>query len=476
MSLPGVTACDHNLGTRAMPFGRKSLLSLLALALAGCDQPPAPQVAPSAEVAAEDQFSTNAPPTRAQDHAYWWREFNSAELNGLIEQMLDQNPDIAAASLRVLQSELTYANARNRAPLVSSGVKSTTNSSVANGSRDTTISGELSTSVSWEADLWGRIRNEGDAAAATLLATSYDRDALVSSLLGSVVKSYIGLNFTRRNIDATQRILATRQSNLAIAQERFRLGVENTDAGTVKSAEENLTATQADLPGLELEVITAINAIDALTGLIPSSRRSIQGILPGALPRLSASAGTPIQVLERRPDIQATMARLRAANANIAVSLADRFPTLTLSGSLKSSGEDLGQILDIDSLVASLVTDLTLTVFDGARGSRLVAIREAEAEEIAESYVSTVLAAIREVEDALTKEDLLTQQSALLSARLVTAREATTLFRSRYRDGTGTYLSLLDATRSEASAETAYLAAEQARWLNRVDLMLALGY
>ncbi len=459
-----------------MPVAPKTLVSLLALCLAGCEVAPAPQVTPSLDVDVRDQFSTDAPPTPAEDHVDWWREFDSAELNALIEQMFDQNPDIAAASLRVLQSELTYANARNRAPLVSAGVNGTASSSVTNNNRDTTLSGELSTSVSWEADLWGRIRNEGDAAAATLLATSHDRDALVSSLLGSVVKSYISLNFTRRHIAATERILATRQSNLAIAQERFRLGVENTDAGTVKSAQENLTAAQADLPGLELDVITAINAIDALTGKIPSSRRSIQGVLPGALPRLSASAGTPVQVLERRPDIQAAIARLRSANANIAVSVADRFPTLNLTGSLRSSGDDLGQILDIDSLVASLVTDLTLTVFDGARGSRLVAIREAEAEEIAQTYVSTVLTAIREVEDALTKEALLTRQSALLSARLVTAREATTLFRSRYRDGTGTYIALLDATRSEASAETAYLAAEQARWLNRVDLMLALGY
>ena len=80
------------------------------------------------------------------------------------------------------------------------------------------------------------------------------------------------------------------------------------------------------------------------------------------------------------------------------------------------------------------------------------------------------------MENALTKEALLRQQSALLYTRLLTAREATTLFRDRYRDGTGTYLSLLDATRSEASAESAYLSVEQARWLNRVDLMLALGY
>ena len=349
-------------------FLAAGLITLTGLiSLTGCERPTSPAVFADIDVSLEDHFSTGEPPTSQEaSYSQWWREFKSLELNALIEQLLAQNPDIAAASLRVLQSELTYANARNHVPLVSVGGGTSTNSAVINDRRDTAFSGELKTNVSWEADLWGRIRGEGDAAAATLLATGYDRDALISSLIANVVKSYIGLNFTRRNIQATERILATRRDNLAIAQQRFRLGVENTDAGTVKSAEENLTATQAELPALELEIITEINAIDALTGMIPSSRRSIQGNLPGDLPAFRGSVGTPIQALERRPDVRASMARLRAANANIAVSLADRFPTVTLSGSLNSSGEDLNQILDIDSLVAALVTDLTLTVLMGS--------------------------------------------------------------------------------------------------------------
>ena len=100
-------------------------------------------------------------------------------------------------------------------------------------------------------------------------------------------------------------------------------------------------------------------------------------------------------------------------------------------------------------------------MFDAGRGSRLVSLRRAEAEELAQSYVATVLAAVAEAEDALAGERLLAERSRLLAARLSAARDATAIARERYRDGTGTYLTLLDASRSEASAETAYLNVER---------------
>ena len=308
-----------------------------------------------------------------------------------------------------------------------------------------------------------------------MLATSYDRDALANSLIASVVRNYISIAFDRRQFAATKRIVDSRATSLAITQDRFGLGIEGTTAGTVTSAEENLAAARADLPDLELSILRNTNALDLLLGRVPNSRSDIAGRLPARLPDMAFSTGGPVDLLQRRPDIRAAEARLASANANIKVSLAERFPTLTLNGSLRSGGADLGQILDIDNVIASLTADLLLTVFDGGRGSRLVSLRRAEAEELAQSYVATVLAAVAEVEDALAGERLLAERSRLLAARLSSALEATAIARERYRDGTGTYFTLLDASRSEASAETALLNVERSRWLNRVDLMLALG-
>lgn len=406
----------------------------------------------------------------------WWQTLGSSELDALIEALAASNPDLAAASLRVLQSELELGTTRAQGrPTVTAGLSRTSTSATDfTGERDTSTSVDLNAQIRWEADLWGRIAREGDASAARLLATGYDRDALANSLIASVVRTYVSIAFDRRQIGATQRIVDSRKTSLAIAEDRFALGVEGTTAGTVKSAEENLAAVRADLPDIELSVLRNTNALDVLMGRVPTSRPDVAARLPARLPDIAFSTGRPVDLLQRRPDIRAAEARLLSANANINVSLADRFPTLTLNGSLRSGG-DLDEILDMDAIIASLTADLLLTVFDAGRGSRLVSLRRAEAGELAQSYVATVLAAVAEVEDALAGERLLAQRSRLLSTRLSAAREATAIARARYRDGTGTYLTLLDASRSEASAETAFLTVKRSRWLNRVDLMLALG-
>lgn len=448
------------------------------LILAGCELTVATVSVPELDIPMESKFSNGAESAVEADlrQTDWWRAFGSAELDGIVGTLLTTNPDIAAASLRLLQADLNLSNARQRTPNVSAGA-AITNTSATDLAGDRTLesSGEFSASVSWEADLWGRISSEGDAAAASLLVTAHDRDALTNSLIASVLRNYITLSFIRRDIGATERVVDIRRTSLSITQQRFERGVEATDAGSVNSAQENLFAAQSDLPRLALDLRRTINAIDVLTGVVPSSRDTITGTLPSRLPAMALATGTPLQLLDRRPDVLASAARLRAANANITVSVADRFPSLMLASTLRSGGSDIGDILDIDSIIASLVADLMLTVFDGGRGTRIIAIRQAEAEELAHAYVSTVLIALREVEDALSAETLLAEQSTLLAARLDAAREATQIARDRYRDGTGAYLTLLDAGRSEANAESAYLNAERSRWLNRVDLMLALG-
>ncbi|MDJ0626721.1 MAG: efflux transporter outer membrane subunit [Rhodobacter sp.] len=434
--------------------------------------------APSAGLTASSSYSNGAKPSAMpMVGSGWWNGLGSADLNALIDGLIASNPDIAAASLRVLQSELELGNIRSQRLPTATASASSTGTAAAGpaGDRSTDATGDLAAGVRWEADLWGRIAREGDRAAALLLATSYDREALANSLIANVIRAYISVTFDRREIVATRRIIDSRRTSLAITQDRFGLGVDGTTAGTVKSAEENLAAARAELPRLELSLIENVNALDALSGGVPRSRISVSASLPRNLPPLNATTGTPVQLLDRRPDIQAAAARLAAANANIGVSVADRFPTLTLNGSLRSGGGGLGDILDIDNVIASLTAELLLTVFDGGRGSRLVAIRKAEAEELAHSYVSTVLAAIREVEDGLSGERLLAERARLLTVRLSAARQATRIASDRYRDGTGTYLTLLDSSRSEANAETAYLNVERARWINRVDLMLALG-
>ncbi len=407
----------------------------------------------------------------------WWTSLGSAQLDQMVETFENGNPDLAAASLRVIQREIELLNTRGQRLPTGSVTQSSTVTSATdlNGTRDTSTSGNLTANVAWEVDLWGRIAAEGDGASARLLAASYDRDALANTLIASLIRNYIAAAFDQRQIAATRRIIASREATLTVVRDRFAIGVEDTTAGTVQSAEENLAAAQADLPDQQLSLVQHVNRIDVLLGRVPVSRDRYGITLPERPPARLDGTGLPTDLLRRRPDIRAAEAQLRAANADISVSIADRFPSLTLRGTLQSNGDDLDTILDIDNVIASLAADLALTVFDGGRGSRLVALRQAQADELARSYVATVLEAVLEVENALAAERLLRQRAGLLQTRLQAARQATTIARDRYQQGTGSYLTLLDASRSEVNAENAYLLVQRDRWTTQVDLMLALG-
>ncbi len=457
---------------------RRQFMYLSLLATAACSPAVSPVGTPDVGMLNHHRFAGDPNPTAPTMQASrWWQTLGSTRLNTLVARLIADNPDLAAAGFRVLQSELQAANARSRrAPTVTgAGSGSATSATGPTSARDTTTSYTLGATVSWETDLFGRIAAEGDAAAADLLSAHHNREALANSLIAALIRSFIATAFDKRQIAATRRVIASREATLSVSRERFSLGVQNAIAGTVLSAQESLAAARADLPDQQLSLVRNINALDVTLGQLPVSRDRYGISLPEEPPARSGGVGVPVDLLRRRPDIRAAEASLVAANANIRVSLADRFPSLSLTGSLQTRGADLGDLLDVDTLVASLVADLVQTVFDAGRGTRLVALRKAQAQELAQSYVATVLTAVSEVENALAAERLLAERARLLRARRDAARAAMVNARDRYQQGTGDYLTLLDASRSEVNAENAYLAAQRNRWITRVDLLLALG-
>ncbi|MBO6605003.1 MAG: efflux transporter outer membrane subunit [Roseicyclus sp.] len=449
---------------------------MIVFGLAGCGSQGASVAIPAAGVETVSRFAGEAPVPRASS-IRWWTDLGAPDLTVRIDRLIAQNPDLAANAFRVLQREIELANARSRRlPNATAGLSATGQSAVdQSGNRDTSRRLDGSASLSWEADLWGRIASEGYAARADLLASTSDRQALTNTLIAQMLRAYIAAAFDARQIRATQGIIASRQSTLDIVQRRFGLGVSETTAGNVASARESLAAARADLPALELALTEQQNRMDVLAGDLPRSagRRAVG--LPVVPPPYRGGAGVPLELLDERPDIRAAAARLLAANASIHFSIGDRLPSVVLTGRLQSSGETAADLFDIDSVIASLIADLTATLFDGGRGSRLVRIREAEARALAQDYVSTVLVAVEEVENALASERLLAIQAARQRDRLSAAREATQIARDRYAAGTGDFLTLLDASSAELSAETAYLQVQEQRWQTRVNLQLSLG-
>ncbi|MEM7256576.1 MAG: efflux transporter outer membrane subunit [Pseudomonadota bacterium] len=457
-------------------------LAVLPLLLGACATQQNAVLLPTLDISESTRFSVMASDEASMLATRWWGSFDSPALQEIINKVIAGNTDLTAMTLQIQQSRLELAVAgAARQPVVTGGLSASAASapSIGDGSRETSRAYDLNTGISWEADLWGRLANSNQAAAARLLATQADADAFINATIAQTIRSVIGVAFDQRQIEATKRIIKNRSDSLAIVKDRYRSGVESTSVATVSAAEETLAAARADLPVQQLSLIKSANQLSLLAGEIPRSDTSMAAsyakVLPASVTSFTGLTLSPLDLLERRPDVRAAHARLNAANANIAVSLAERFPRLTLGGLLRSSADGLDMLLDLDNLALSLTTDIMATLFDGGRAQRQSEIRRAEAEAVAAQYVGTVLTALTEVENTINAELLLTRQSRFMRKRLTAARKTTEITTERYRSGFATYLSLLDASRSEALAQTAWLNVERSRWLNRVDLLLALG-
>ena len=458
-----------------------SLFASVAGSLAGCNFAPRYTPPPTPQLAAYKEQGpwTEAQPGDTLPRGPWWTGFEDPVLDQLEPQVPVANPTLAAALAAYDQARAFAAEARSAdLPTVSGFAHETHNrqsqerlwrgSSQSNEDPDN----QIGASVSYELDLWGRVRNLVAAGRATAEAAGADLATAQLSLEAELANDYVEL----RGLDAQDRLLrntvAAYQRALDLTNARHTGGVAS--GLDVSRAANQLSAAKAQINDVAAQRALYEHAIASLVGQPASSftiapATSVERIVP------QVPAGVPSTLLQRRPDIAAAERRAYAANRQIGVARAAFFPTISLGaqgGWENTGGNDL--LTSPDSFW-TVGPQLALTLFDGGRRRAVVAASKAAFNLASAQYRATVLTAFQQVEDQMALANHYSAERVDEAAAVTASQTTTRLSLIRYREGATNYLDVVTAQTAELQAEQTLLALQTRRQQASVNLVRALG-
>jgi multidrug efflux system outer membrane protein len=326
--------------------------------------------------------------------------------------------------------------------------------------------------VSWELDLWGKIRHANRAAYAELLASEENQKAVYISLVASVADLYFQLRGLDDRFDITRGTYASRKEYHRIISLRFEQGeVAELDA---LQAEQIAAASEAELYSIEREIIAVENAINILLGqpYAPVARgiSNYQQQLPVDIP-----SGIPSQLLERRPDIMLAEQLLVAQTEKVGVAVAMRFPSLSLTGLLGVASPELNALFGPGAFLGSITGQLAGPLFQWGQNRQRVEIERAVAKQAAYDYEQTVLNSFAEVENSLAEVRTWQQEFNARKTQVAANQKALLLSRALYDDGYTSFLQVLDAERELFDSQFYESYALQNQLIAVVRLYKALG-
>ncbi len=465
-----------------------ALAALSVSVLAGCSAMTGQAETPILEAPLPESYSgalAQAADSPSGDDG-WWRDLGVDELDEVVERVRVNNPTLRAASASVRAAEaLARTAGAQLAPQVGLGLSTSRRKQnfigfPIPGSEDRVLSttatnSGLSVNVSWEADLWGRIRAGQLAALSDVEASRNDLEALHLSLIGQTVKTWISLRELELQTALSDRTLESRRETAQRVDARYRRGTAS--ALDVRLARAQIGAVEAQLAAQEARLDLADRQLRVLAGEYPRTADRSQLVIEDGLPDLPAlpDSGTPAELLRRRPDLRAAESRALAASARLREARRALYPSFTLSGTSGTATSDLEDLLDGDFSVWSLAANLLQPLFQGGRLRAGVSFAEAGLEAEEARWLELTLAAFLEVESTLTLERRLDEQVGALMDSATESQAAERLALSRYQRGLSDYLTVLESQRAAFQASSQLLTAQRQRLEARVDLILALG-
>ncbi len=421
-----------------------------------------------------------AEPKDAIPKGEWWKVFNDSVLDQLETEALASNQNLRAAVARVDQARAVARISRSQFfpeisldPLLkrerTSGHLPTPIPVNVPSALVTTYSVPLD--LSYEVDLWGRVRRSFEASQAQAQATVADHQNILLTLTADLSVNYFLVRSLDAEIAAIQRTVELRNDSVRILTGRFAAGI--IPEMEVAQAKTELANAKADLADITRQRVETLNAIALLCGKAPGSFD-----LPeesGVPPPPSVPPGLPSSLLERRPDIAHGERLLAAKNAQIGIARAAYYPALHLTGQAGNLSADAKHLFSEDSSVWSVGPSIRWSLFNMGRTSAQVEEAEASYQEALAVYRQTVLAAFKEVEDSLAQIVLRNEQWIAQSEALASASRVTELARARYTVGTVNYLEVVDAERNRLQQERQKNRLEGQRVVASIRLIKALG-
>jgi NodT family efflux transporter outer membrane factor (OMF) lipoprotein len=400
----------------------------------------------------------------------WWQGFGDAQLNRLVEQALATNSNLAAAGFALRQARLQAGLAQNDLYPQPSAQLNASAARRVDGNDGTTRSSASSVGLSWEVDLWGRLRAQRDVKSWQAQASADDLQATALSLVGEVCRNYWTLAYLNQSIAAGEQDLASLERTLRLVEVQFKEGdVSRLELGEARQSLETQRAAQSALLQQRVESRNALAVL--LDGRpLPQAQEPQSVRLVSAL---AVRAGMPAELLGRRPDLRAAERRLRASLASIDATARSYYPALTLTGTLAGGGTALGEVLR--NPVATLGAGLDLPFLNVEKVRLNTEYAGAVYLQAASTFRTTLYTALQDVDNALSARTRLQEQVAARERSYQAAQEVARMYEVRYRDGAVALRTWLDAQQTLRSSELALAQVLRDRANNDVTLLLALG-
>lgn len=461
------------------------LISLGAFGMASCTLGP-DFMRPFTKAETINSYINSPENDSAQSMGRWWEDIDDPHLDEYVDQLLSENLQLKQAGERVIQAQTRVRSARGSYyPTIGANASGARNFTPgqSGSSFDEFLSSDRRYATSynaelqsaWEIDLFGRIRRSTESADAAYKASLFDKEALTHSLIAELLTSRVAVGVNKRLLELAQQNVTNRTQFYDIVKRRYDLGSETVSASDVFLAEESLRNVQADIHEFERLLAEESYGIDVLLGQLPGTTDPFASAFPMLPPPMEVAVCLPADLLDRRPDLRASELRVKAANADIGVAIADLYPSISLSGALGFSGESVNGLFTSDQLAGSLIGQITARIFEGGRLRANIALQESEARELAAAYAEDILNAVRDVEVALKAEKELARQlqSALMSVSAL--RKAETISKDRFSRGIESLQDVLNTQQRRYTSEQIYYRLQQQRWNARIALYLALG-
>jgi multidrug efflux system outer membrane protein len=410
----------------------------------------------------------------------WFALFQDERLQALIQTALENNYDMRIAAARVLEAAAQLGVTRSFLLPTVDGTAAVSRDRVSeetSGPLPAGVSPEsnnffLGLGLTWEVDIWGRIRRQTEAARAELLATEWAQRAVLVTVISQVASAYFALRELDNELEIAQRTLVSRQRSLRLTQLRLEQGVAT--RLEVRQAETLLYTAAATVPLVERQIVQTENAIRLLLAQPPGDilrgRTLTEQPIPPEIP-----AGLPAALLERRPDIRASEEVLVAANAQIGAAKALYFPRISITGLLGIESAELDQFIKSSALTWSIGANALQPIFNYGRVRSINEATKASYLRLLAQYEQTIQTAFREVSDALIGYHKSREQRIQQEFLVEALRDRVGLANKRFFGGLDSYLQVLDAERELFDEELDLARLQRDERLNIVELYRALG-
>lgn len=440
------------------------------IALSGCTAlVKTPYQAPDVSIAPTFQYSQKNNPMVYPDH--WWTLFSDPDLNQLIEQVINQNNNLAIAGMTLQQARIKAGLAKNQQGLRVNASLSTGHNFNLNDASNQAQGLSANTSVSYELDLFGKLAQQTESATWEAQASEEDLQSTVQALVATIAKLYWQLAYLHESKYTAQQSLTHFEKLKTLVDTQYKFGAVS-GLDTTQAAQA-VQSQKANLNGIEQSLVETRTALAVLLH-VPIQQLSIQE--PQHLPQINPppiASGLPAEILSRRPDLQAAEFRLRKALANTNATRASYYPSISLTGNLGSTSTSVVELLK--NPVLALGANLSLPFLQYNDMKRNIGISQLEYDKAILQYKQTLYQAFADVENALSNQVRIANQVKAQADTLALAEKAEKLVLVQYKYGAAPLKNVLDQQENTRNIRLNLVNLKQNQYNAYVTLIQALG-